>query len=318
MNENNKYLGAQIFEYMDLNEDMGSALGFIQELFDITDILDSLTEALNTALGQVIDIFNGLIVTPINNAVQGVKDWFAGLLGWRSDIEEEIATNSEAIVRLEDIAAATTSTPAYVADIQDMASCPRSDLVRWDGNGNPKHPTFLPQTYAFSSTGRVYYTPIIVDRNGIVRKIRWIVGSDSSVFSIDDYRIALCVYNPTNGNIEKVWDSGNIKDAQANVANDIQEVYIDMGINQQCTPGQLLFVAHMQTAPGLAQAPRSFSVKPQTNVGRSADMLLRASSYKTSNGRSGIPSSIALSSLERDNLGIPWAAVSVDPLPAEA
>ncbi|PZT99502.1 MAG: hypothetical protein DI630_16935 [Gordonia sp. (in: high G+C Gram-positive bacteria)] len=247
-------------------------------------------------------------------AIDGIHDLFEFFsVQWQT-----VADHTEAITRLEDVAAAFRVTAAYVADIQDMASCPRSDLVKWNNDGDPVHPTFLPQTYAFSNTGKVYYTPIIVDRMGLVKKIRWIVGADSSVFSIDDYRIALCVYNPANGNIEKVWDSGNIKDAQANVANDIQEVFIDMGINQQCTPGQLLFVAHMQVAPGLAQAPRSFSVKPQTGVGRPADMLLNASSYRTSNGRSGIPSSIALNSLDRDNLGIPWAAVSVDPLPLEA
>ena len=253
-----------------------------------------------------------------DGSMQEKVDAITNELAKQSDldvIEERVGKNDLAITRLEEVAATFRATAAYVADVDDMASCPRSDLVRWDGDGNPKHPTFLPQTYAFSSTGKVYYTPIIVDRRGTVKKIRWIVGADSSIFSVDDYRIALCVYNPANGNIEKVWDSGNIKDAQANVANDIQEVYINMGINQQCTPGQLLFVAHMQTAPGLAQAPRSFSVKPQTGVGRPADMLLNASSYRTSNGRSSIPSSIALSSLDRDNLGIPWAAVSVEPLP---
>lgn len=33
---------------------------------------------------QIGDILGGLVVTPINSIVAGVKDWFAGLLGWQS------------------------------------------------------------------------------------------------------------------------------------------------------------------------------------------------------------------------------------------
>ena len=110
MNENNKYLGAQIFEYMDLNEDMGSALGFIQELFDVTDILDDLTEGLQTALGQVMDIFNGLVVTPISNAIQGVKDWFNNLLGFRSETAQD----------LQDVVEQTADIETRVIQIQEI------------------------------------------------------------------------------------------------------------------------------------------------------------------------------------------------------
>lgn len=45
-----------------------------------------------TMLQQIADILNGLIVTPINSAVQGVKDWFAGLLGWQSSTTADVAT----------------------------------------------------------------------------------------------------------------------------------------------------------------------------------------------------------------------------------
>lgn len=39
---------------------------------------------IQSMVNQISDIFNGLIVTPINAAIQGVKDWFADLVGWRS------------------------------------------------------------------------------------------------------------------------------------------------------------------------------------------------------------------------------------------
>lgn len=35
-------------------------------------------ETISRIIGQIIDIFNGLIITPINNLIQGVKDFFTG------------------------------------------------------------------------------------------------------------------------------------------------------------------------------------------------------------------------------------------------
>lgn len=43
-------------------------------------------------LGQLIDVFNGVVVTPINNAIAGVIDWFAGLLGFRKNTSEKVTT----------------------------------------------------------------------------------------------------------------------------------------------------------------------------------------------------------------------------------
>ncbi|AOE43727.1 minor tail protein [Gordonia phage Bantam] len=48
-------------------------------------------DMLQRVVNQVMDILNGLIVTPINNAVAGIKDWFAGLLGWRNNTDTAIA-----------------------------------------------------------------------------------------------------------------------------------------------------------------------------------------------------------------------------------
>lgn len=55
-----------------------------------------------TMLQQIADILNGLIVTPINTAVQGVKDWFAGLLGWRTDTDTAVIGTKTAIADCQD------------------------------------------------------------------------------------------------------------------------------------------------------------------------------------------------------------------------
>ena len=170
-------------------------------------------------------------------------------------------------------------------------------------------PTIRPQKADLVSKGHIYYTPIIVDRSGTVDKMRWIVGADTSLFSINYYEMALCVYNPDTGNVEKVWGSGDIKDGAADTTT-LAEVYVSMGISQTCTPGQVLFVAHQQTAPSLLQVTRRFAAVDQLNKARTVP-LLDAACYVAEDHSQGIPSSISFASLTRENRFLPYAAVSV-------
>ncbi|MGE2733858.1 hypothetical protein [Mycolicibacterium vaccae] len=264
---------------------------------------------------------------------------FGQLRSWGSDITEVLTEHTEAIANLEEIAAATNTTQAWVSDLDDMATVPRAmvstvtivnstskpkfkDILEHDGTIGYLHhgvvPTIKPNTPKGTTIGDVYYTPIVVDRVGIVEKIRFIVGSDTSIFSIDYYEMALCVYDPATQNIVKVWGSGNIKDTYANVgdlADPPDEVAITMTVDglpleQECKPGQILFVAHQQTAPGVLQTARRIAAVPATGLRRTVP-LLDAWCYRAPNHSQGIPSSIALSSLTRSNLYIPWASVSV-------
>lgn len=64
-------------------------------LDDVGTWVNNLTSGLGNVqqmVNQIADIINGLVVTPINAAVQGVKDWFAGLLGFRSTTTTNVAT----------------------------------------------------------------------------------------------------------------------------------------------------------------------------------------------------------------------------------
>lgn len=260
-----------------------------------------------------------------------------GGLGTRYELEEVQA----AITDLESVVPTSPVTPAYVADINDMVSCSRDDLVRWVASshnhssgslsastttGNvsgstsrttvslsPAPATYKPSTPTSltSSLAPVDYTPIIVDRRGVVKKLRWRVGNDANIFSIEAYYMALCVYNPATLSIEKVWDSGNIKDGVANT-NSLREVGVDLGIDQICTPGQILFVAHQQIAPGLVQEARTYACKPQAGDAARPGQLLDAWYYRTPNNVGSIPSTVTLASLNRRNDCIPWAGVTVD------
>ncbi|AOE44944.1 minor tail protein [Gordonia phage Twister6] len=250
--------------------------------------------------------------------------WFSGVLDF-GGMNTRLGEVEEAIADLDDIAPATPVTPQYAADINDMPTCSRDDLTEYYLSGSSSNgytlgfraAKYTPSKVTFNSVAPVDYTPIIVDRQGRPRKLRWRVGNDTSVFGIDAYYMALCVYNPATLAVEKVWDSGNIKDGVANTSS-LQEVGVDMNINQFVTPGQILFAAHQQIAPGLAQSARSFACKPQPGGAARPGQLLDAWYFRTPGNHGSIPSSVAFSSLERRNDCIPWAAVSVDTTVTEA
>lgn len=66
--------------------------------------VNGLTGALaniGTVINQLGDVFNGLVVTPINNAVAQVIDWFNGLLGYQSDTTSATIANASKIAALE-------------------------------------------------------------------------------------------------------------------------------------------------------------------------------------------------------------------------
>ena len=262
--------------------------------------------------------------------------WQSWLASWSTGLSDSITANTEAIANLGEIAAATNVTAAWVSDLEDMATIPRALVKTYalTGNGSaPKFrdvldydavsssgtseyrlhrgvcPTIRPEKSNTSSLGHIYYTPIIVDRSGTVDKMRWIVGADTSLFSINYYEMALCIYNPDTGNVEKVWGSGDIKDGAADTTT-LGEVYVSMGISQECTPGQILFVAHQQTAPSVLQVTRRFAAVDQLNKARTVP-LLDAACYVAPSHSQGIPSSHSFASLTRENRFLPYAAVSV-------
>lgn len=267
-----------------------------------------------------------------------INDLFDGL----EAIPTALTENTNAIATLQEIAAATNTTQAWVSDLDDMATAPRalvSTVTIGSSAAKPKFkdilfqddtvgalwqgvcPTVAPFSPFGAGTGDIYYTPIVVDRVGVVDKIRWIAGADSSIGSINYYEMALCIYNPLSGNIEKVWGSGDIKAAEANVGSSsdpVVEAVIQMTVDgapldQQCKPGQVLFVAHQQVAPGALQNTRRIAAVPQPPISRTVP-LLDAWCFVAPTYTQGIPSSIAMTALTRENRFIPWASVSVNAL----
>ena len=322
-----------------LNSGYGLTQGLVENSFRQTQVVDN--PAVQDPRNQ---LYSGVGVPGIGLpfAIIGtIASAFTGFLGgWgsigqatgaigntASGFEQSITEHTEVIANLADVVAAMGTTLAYVGDLQDMVTVPRDDLVCTGPAGFKSQvvtdfivpgsyltascmPVIKPTTTVTTTLGTIYYSPIVVDRVGAIDKLRWIVGADTALLSIDYYEMALCVYNPDNGNIEKVYGSGNIAHTIASTTT-LREVEIDMGIDQETTPGQILFVAHQQTASGFLQEARTFAAAPWGNIGRPPELLLDAACYTAPNYSQGIPSSISLESLTKENRFIPWSAISV-------
>ena len=273
---------------------------------------------------------DGPLLTLLKALGEAIGVTVTTILGGTSGIGNVITEHTEAIATLEEIAALNSS-PAYLADIQDMATCPRRDCAVYGeelsaytdilaGIQCPisTHYHYLntsvirPEVVVGSSQGTIYYTPVIVDRIGSLKGIRWMVGPDY-LFSINYYEMALCALDISSGDVVKLWGSGNIKDGLPASSGDLNEAYIEFDFDppQITTPGQVLFVAHQQTAPGGLQQPRRLAAAMAPNAGR-PDQILDAATYLAEDYSQGIPSSISFASLTRENRFIPWGAVRVD------
>jgi hypothetical protein len=62
---------------------IGMIVDMIDNLFGIDlssffEVVDGILAPVTAVVNQVIDVFNGLVVTPINNAIAGIIDWFTG------------------------------------------------------------------------------------------------------------------------------------------------------------------------------------------------------------------------------------------------
>lgn len=302
-------------------------------LSDLFEIITGVPDSDENDAGSLIRGF----IDSISSALSGSSNPNPGdsfltnvwqLLG---GLKTQTADNAAAIQQLENLLSASAPTPAWVSNLTDMASVPRALLMpvvtdtasagsmscsdashSHSGHThgvNTGMPSYKPtaNNVLDNSTGSIYFTPIIADRTGKLDKLRFITGPDSLLYSIDEYYLALFGYNPMNGNLEKLWQSDNLKNS---IGDDRAEIEISMGLNATVQPAQILFVAHMQRQPLLGGSTRRVAAVLQPGVSRPSSVLLRASCYQL-NSQTGIAASYSLSSLSMNNDYIPWYAISV-------
>lgn len=296
--------------------------------------VNSLLSTAGTEISQIGQALEGQAVTAISTAVQNVQNFVADLTGWKSTTTTNAQTVVDGIVNgatngsgsgysTSAVQAAVAglatgyATPAYVSNLTDMVTVPRQSVIGWSRDipsGCPLAcsssglPTFPPQVDKFGSpgTGTAYFVPIVSDRKGTLGKLRFITGADSSLFSIDAWFLDVYVYS--GGTLTKVTNNGNLKSAMSSSLGEESIDISSFGIN--VVPAEILFVAHLQQAPGLAQTARSYAAAPNNGVPRATDVVLQHA-YYTQTGLSTLPQTVSLSSLTGADRMIPWAAVSV-------
>lgn len=281
-------------------------------LSDFWEIITGIPDSDNNDAGSLIRGF----IDGISSALTGTSNpnpgnsFLTNIWSLLGGIRTQTADNAAAIQQLENLLAAAAPTPAWVSNLTDMASVPRALLMPVVTGEDTVMPSYKPtaNNVLGNSTGTVYFTPIVADRTGQIDKLRFITGPDSLLFSIDEYYLALFGYNPMNGNIEKLWQSDNLKN---DIGSDRAEIEVSMGLSATVSPAQLLFVSHFQRQPALGGSTRNVAAVLQPGVSRPSSVLLRASCYSLS-GQTSIGASYSLASLSQINDYLPWYAISVN------
>ncbi|NHP18095.1 hypothetical protein G8767_31655 [Rhodococcus sp. IC4_135] len=101
----------------------------LTDLFEtVGGLIDSGIATVTRIVDDIVGIFNGLVVTPINNLVQGVKDWWAGLWAPGKGGALEQTKNEAITARAEAEAAAQKSAANEAENIRNSDAIAAANL----------------------------------------------------------------------------------------------------------------------------------------------------------------------------------------------
>lgn len=101
----------------------------LTDLFEtVGGLIDSGIATVTRIVDDIVGIFNGLVVTPINNLVQGVKDWWAGLWAPGKGGALEQAKNEAITARADAEAAAQKSAANEAENIRNSDAIAAANL----------------------------------------------------------------------------------------------------------------------------------------------------------------------------------------------
>ncbi|WP_139809500.1 hypothetical protein [Prescottella equi] len=218
-----------------------------------------------------------------------------------------IETQGEQIADLEDFVGTGTTTPIWSSTGgYDLVSFPDSMMNRvryFDGNAYAlsEIPAFSQAKrtldLAFVRGGRDTPTPLEV--------VRIITGADTGIFDIDAWYVGIYVYDKPNNRMQLLWNSGNLLNV---LTGQRMRYHLSTNMTQSAANDQLLAVATLQIAPGLAQRPRGIGCIFQTGISEQAGTVPLAR-HAYINNVDALPMTIGMNSMNYDNSKIMWAAV---------
>ncbi|EGD23986.1 hypothetical protein [Prescottella equi] len=246
----------------------------------------------------------------VNDRYNGVKLFGSdfSLLGNQVRAHNQlIETQGEQIADLEDFVGTGTTTPIWSsAGGYDLVSFPDSMMNRvryFDGNAYAlsEIPAFSQAKrtldLAFVRGGRDTPTPLEV--------VRIITGADTGIFDIDAWYVGIYVYDKPNNRMQLLWNSGNLLNV---LTGQRMRYHLSTNMTQSAANDQLLAVATLQIAPGLAQRPRGIGCVFQTGISEQAGTVPLAR-HAYINNVDALPMTIGMNSMNYDNSKIMWAAV---------
>lgn len=192
--------------------------------------VEDFVKGVNRTVNQIGEVFRGLVVTPINNIVSGVRDWFLGLWqkGKGGKVEETFdraEQQGKKITGLDENKAEIVDVPNNIGmwmtlnPLEDP-TFPRFFLNRsvksvGDKTSSDSHAAFGTHNHSVISNRDPFYLPakgrmelgyIRVPRNRSYNTVGIIVGAESNPCPM-----YVAVYHMRNsGALECVWVSGNI------------------------------------------------------------------------------------------------------------
>lgn len=297
-------------------------------------------------IGDVVKVVQG-ITTGLSGALASAAAQ-VGLRWAQVDAhEEEITDHTAQIIQLTEALRASAVTQSWISlDVEDMVSFPRIllGLSDWTTGSAGAHThgttsatvSSTPSSHSHTATSagshshEVYaglgtikpgksslgLVPIPVNRGASrPRRLKLITGGSWGLFGIDAWLLGLYVLNKNGSTnradwtLDLVWGS---TDRKGDLVKGATEYAFDMGTSLgELFPGQILFGAQLQIAPGILQDTRPIAALPQPGITQAATTLLDASFYRLAN-QSSLPSSIPFNSLTRDNTSLPWMAITTE------
>lgn len=285
------------FDWGDLGiiiQNIGKILGFGSFFNGELNLIEWAADFFDVVIGDNVigAIWDGIneFIADLLQAISGATGGMVDLTGWLNGVKGDVVT-------LQDVAITEVTTGLSGASgPYDVMTFPRMMMVP-DQDGN--HPAYTPGKRVID----FYF--IRIDRPADYSRFKVIMGGETAWFDIDDARLGLYKVNP-DGTMNRVWMSGNL---DAVLGGQRKEYSVSMGQVFHFEQGQVLALAQLQIAPGLAQTPRQISCLYKTPFEDAPGAFPGITGGYISN-QSTMPLNTSISSLVRDDGKIGWMAIA--------
>lgn len=132
----------------------------------VPELVEDGIATLQQIVNQIVDVFNGLVVTPINEGIALLVDWFAGLVGFRTGTNWNTVNSAKAIAELQ----VKMALGATFSDDYDRQDSPTTLNNGWVQGGVGQELGIIDGAARLDNTGsavgkRYAICPVLADSN---------------------------------------------------------------------------------------------------------------------------------------------------------